>query len=207
MHESLTLAAVFVIGFFHAFEIDHLAAVSNIVTKRDTLLSAIKDGIYWGLGHTSTIFLVGIALIFLKFSFSEHFFSVFEGIVGMMLIAIGVLRMYQLYHKKIHDSTHNHNHHHSHKLAYGVGLIHGMAGSGSIVLLVISKVHNTWSGLLFLLVFGVGSILGMLLAAGLFSLPFSKRVSNNVMVRSGLILLSSVVCMGVGGLLFYENLL
>ncbi len=211
MHETFTIAAVFMIGFFHAFEMDHLAAVSTIVTKRKTLLSAIKDGIFWGLGHTSTIFLVGMALIFLKLSFDAQLFSDFEGIVGLMLIGIGGFRMYQLFYKNGHEHGHDvddeHHHSHSHKLAYGVGLIHGLAGSGSIVLLVISKVHNSWNSMLFLMIFGVGSILGMLVAAGIFSLPFSKKITKNQYLRKGLVVLSSLICISIGGILFYENLL
>ncbi len=207
MHETFTIAAIFMIGFFHAFEMDHLAAVSTIVTRRKTLLSAIKDGIYWGLGHTSTIFLVGMALIFLKLSFNSELFSDFEGIVGLMLIGIGGLRMYQLFQKKTPEHGHDGYHSHSHKLAYGVGLIHGLAGSGSIVLLVISKVHNSWNSMLFLIIFGIGSILGMLVAAGIFSLPFSKKISKNQYLRKGLVMLSSLICVSIGGILFYENLL
>ena len=205
MNESLTIVAIFFIGFFHAFEIDHLAVVSNMVTKRKTVLSAIKDGIFWGLGHSSTIFLVGMALIFLKFSFAATFFAFFEGIIGLVLIIIGIIRLYQLYTKKEADELIHKPH--SHKLAYGVGLIHGLAGSGSIVLFIISSVESRWNGVLFLLVFGIGSIIGMLIAAGIFSLPFSKRVSTNIYINMGLIILSSCICIGIGSLLFYENLL
>lgn len=205
MNESLTVVAIFSIGFFHAFEIDHLAVVSNMVTKRKTVLSAIKDGIFWGLGHTSTIFLVGMALIFLKLSFSTTFFTFFEGIIGLILIVIGLIRLYQLYENK-NISNHKHKPH-SHKLAYGVGLVHGLAGSGSIVLFIISKVENSWNGVLFLLVFGLGSIIGMLIAAGIFSLPFSKKISTHVYINMGLVILSSCICIGIGSLLFYENLL
>ena len=60
MEASVPLLFAAMIGFTHAFEADHLVAVSNIVTKRDKLLLAVKDGIYWGLGHTSTIFLIGL---------------------------------------------------------------------------------------------------------------------------------------------------
>ncbi len=69
---SLLFAAV--VGFGHAFEADHLVAVGNIVTKRDRLKLALKDGIFWGLGHSSTIFLIGIVMIIGKATWLNGYF-------------------------------------------------------------------------------------------------------------------------------------
>lgn len=198
------MAAVLTIGFFHAFEIDHLAAVSNIVTSRKTIWAAIKDGIFWGIGHSTTIFAVGIFMIGLRYSIAERYFSIFEALVGLMLIGLGLYRFFGLYQKRNIDD--NHTHQHSHHLAFGVGLIHGLAGSGSVILLVISQVHSSSMGLLFLVVFGVGTIVGMLVAAGIFSLPFSKRINRSVLIKKSLAVLSSILCIGVGALLITENL-
>lgn len=63
----LLLFGAAAIGFSHSFEADHLVAVSSIVTRRDSTISAIKDGIFWGLGHTSTILVVAIIYMIGKF--------------------------------------------------------------------------------------------------------------------------------------------
>ena len=89
MEASFPLLFAAAVGFGHAFEADHLVAVGNIVTKRDRLAFAIKDGIYWGLGHTSTIFLIGMIMIVGKSTFLNGYFGYFEAIVGLMLIILG----------------------------------------------------------------------------------------------------------------------
>lgn len=191
-----------IVGFGHAFEADHLLAVGNIVTKRDNILHAIKDGIYWGLGHTSTIFLIGLLMIVGKMTFFEGYFGYFEAVVGFMLIILGIVRIVQFFQKKDHDPKDADKFH----VAYGVGLIHGLAGSGAMILLVMTEVQGSMNSLIYLLVFGVGSVIGMLLAAGIFSLPFSRRITSNRTLQLSLVLLSSILCIGYGGYIMIENL-
>lgn len=202
MEASFPLLFAAVVGFSHAFEADHLVAVSNIVTKRDKLLLAIKDGIYWGLGHSSMIFLIGILIIIGKVTFLQGYFGYFEAIVGLMLILLGVFRLWRYYKNKERELDVDKNH----KMAYWVGLIHGLAGSGAMVLLVMTEVKGQFNSMIYLLIFGIGSIVGMLVAAGIFSLPFSKRFTANNHLQLLLIILSSALCIGYGALVVFENL-
>lgn len=200
------LFAAFV-GFGHAFEADHLVAVSNIVTKRSKLNLAIKDGIYWGLGHTSTILLIGIIIIMGKLVVDEKYFGYLEACVGVMLLFIGLYRFRTVF--KYNSSGHFHltndtSHHH---VAYGIGAVHGLAGSGVMVLLVMTEIKETFPSLLYLLIFGLGSVIGMLLASGLFSLPFSKLFTQNRKVQMILIILSSALCVFFGGKIIYQNII
>ena len=205
METSLPLLFAAVVGFGHAFEADHLVAVGNIVTKRDRLTLAIKDGIYWGLGHTSTIFLIGIIMIIGKATFLSGYFRYFEAIVGLMLVLLGIFRLYQYFNAgrkaaELMDSEGNHH------LAYGVGLVHGLAGSGAMILLVMTEIQGSFNSMMYLLIFGIGSVVGMLVAAGIFSLPFSKKLTNNQGLQLALIILSSLLCIGYGGYVMFENL-
>jgi hypothetical protein len=196
-------------GFTHAFEADHLLAVSSIVTKRDSLVLAVKDGVAWGLGHTSTILMVGCLIIVGRVAIAEHTFHYFEATVGLMLIGLGMYRLYKIIKMEQHLRTQPHFHAHphaGHRLAYGVGLVHGLAGSGSLVLLVMSQIPNQWAAVAYLLVFGLGSVLGMLLASGVFSLPFSRALVHNYALRLGLTCLSSTLCIGFGCKIVFENL-
>lgn len=201
-------------GFIHSFEADHLLAVSNIVTKRDSLILAVKDGMYWGLGHTSTIFLMGLVIILSKMMIDDEtpVFKYFESFVGLMLIGLGIYRLFKLYkyrqHLAEHHPTHDHLHDHSdsHKLAYGVGLIHGLAGSGAVILTAIGTVNGSFNALIFILIFGLGSVLGMLLASGVFSLPFSKKWTKNKDFQIILTILSCTLCIGFGVKVIFENL-
>jgi hypothetical protein len=206
--EFMPLLLASFVGFTHAFETDHLVAVSSIVTRRSSPLLAIKDGIYWGLGHTSTILMVGAVILLGRIAFEESDFRYFEAGVGLMLIGLGVYRLYKLYKTPLitlHD--HPHPYPQDFKLAYGVGLVHGLAGSGALLLTVLATTKSAVAGLTYLVIFGVGSIVGMMLAAGIFSLPFSEKILNNKTIRTALTLLSSLLCVGLGSIVVYENLL
>lgn len=194
-----------IVGFFHAFEADHLLAVSNIVTKRDRLLLAMKDGIYWGLGHTSTIFIVGLLMIVAKLAITENTFHYFEAAVGLMLITLGIFRLAKIWQNRM-SHEHPHDHSHNHKLAYSVGIVHGLAGSGSLVLAVIASMSSALNGMIYLLVFGLGSMVGMFLASSVFSLPFSKILFSNYLLQISLTIISSTLCIGFGAKVVYENL-
>jgi hypothetical protein len=211
-------------GFIHAFETDHVLAVSNIVSQRNRVAAAIKDGIFWGLGHTSTIFLIGVIMIFFKIKISENSFSYFEATVGLMLIVISVFRFYLFWrnerteiqihkHDDVEHNGENEQYHvhiggvHLHKTSYGIGIIHGLAGSGALVLLIMSQIPTVLGGLLYLLLFGVGSILGMAFVAGVFSVPFSRELFfSNRIVRTILVLISSGLCFAYGCYVMYQNL-
>lgn len=206
METSLPLLFAAIVGFSHAFEADHLVAVGNIVSKRDRMWLAIKDGVYWGLGHTSTILAIGLIIIVGRATFLDGYFGYFEALVGFMLVLLGVYRLYQYQRKRHHyDELIDLEDHH--QLAYGVGLVHGLAGSGAMILLVMTKVQGSFDSLVYLLIFGIGSIAGMLVAAGIFSLPFSKRITDNRLLKLSLIILSSLLCIGYGCFVMAENLM
>ena len=215
-------------GFTHAFEADHLLAVSSIVSSRNNVLSSMKDGVFWGLGHSSTIFVIGVLMILFRVGISEQTFHYFEALVGVMLITLAVYRLAKFFKKKKvvihshghchehdghnHDHSHLHvhvgdeKHGHSHSLAYSVGLVHGLAGSGALVLIVMTQIRNTVEGLSYLLIFSSGCILGMLVAAGLFSIPFSKRIMQARTLQIVLIVISCTLCLIYGTKSIYDNL-
>lgn len=182
------------VGFTHAFEADHLIAISNIVTHRTRTRLALKDGVYWGLGHTSTILIIGSVIILGKLIINESFFGYLEGIVGVLLIILGVDRL-----KRLSQTVHNHGRQRKgHRVAYSVGLIHGLAGSGAVVLLAMTEISGTFTELIYLIAFGAGSIVGMLIAAGLFSLPFTRYFTSIRQLHFGMRLFSGVLCIGYG---------
>ncbi|MEO7522503.1 MAG: hypothetical protein ABIT58_00335 [Ferruginibacter sp.] len=212
-------------GFVHAFEGDHLLAVSNIVSQRNSIRLSLKDGIYWGLGHTSTILLIGMLVMLFRVNISAQYFLYLETIVGIMLIALGFYRLKKLISSKkftihapalehdeigVHQHPHVHmdspsKHSHQHSLAYGIGLVHGLAGSGALIVMVMTQIKQPTNGLLFLLIFGFGSIGGMLIAAALFSIPFSKKILKGRGLQKSLIIISAMLCLVYGWVIVYNN--
>ena len=214
-------------GFAHAFEADHLLAVSNIVSSRNNVRMSLKDGIFWGLGHTSTIVLIGILVLIFRVNISPSNFQYLEALVGVMLIVLGIYRLRKLLpgagiviHKHGHDhgdsEHHEHlhvhiggdtaKHTHPHSLAYGVGLIHGLAGSGALILMVMFQIKEPLNGVVYLVVFGLGSVAGMFFAAGLFSIPFSRRILKAKNLQATLIVISAILCVGYGAFVIYKNI-
>jgi ABC-type nickel/cobalt efflux system permease component RcnA len=220
----ILLAYALYAGLFHAVEADHVLAVTNIVSQRNKVLPAVKDGIYWGLGHTSTIFLVGIVMILFKVNIPDRSFSYFEAAVGLMLILVASYRLYLFFREEQSFHFHKHSHEHAgvndhlhvhvhskgknlHKTSYGIGFVHGLAGSGALVVLVMTQIKSMAGSLLYLIIFGLGSIIGMTLIAGVFSIPFSKKLINSKALRTILVLTSSMLCLVYGCYVIYNNLL
>jgi len=92
-----------------------------------------------------------------------------------------------------------------HSLAYSVGLVHGLAGSGALIVMVMSQIQFAADGLMYLCIFCAGCIAGMLVAAGIFSIPFSRRITNARILQVCLIIISSALCILYGSKVIYEN--
>jgi len=116
-------------------------------------------------------------------------------------------------HKREHAGENKHLHTHIHlkgknlhKASYGIGIIHGLAGSGTLVVLIMTQIESVTNSILYLMIFGVGSIAGMTLVAGIFSVPFSKKIIGSKLLRTILIVVSSGLCFIYGCYVIYFNL-
>jgi len=185
----------FLLGLKHATEADHLAAVSTIVAERKSLWSSAFIGGIWGLGHTISLFLAGVFVLILNFQISENTERILEFCVGMMLTLLGLNVIRKLLKGgKLHFHAHEHGareHVHPHIHAFGqedetethhgfkfnpralvVGMVHGLAGSAGMMLLYLPTIETQALKLLYIVIFGIGSIGGMMLMSFLVGLPF-----------------------------------
>jgi len=191
-----TLILGFIIGIQHAFEPDHMAAVGTQLFKnksKNGITDLIKStftkssiiGVFWGAGHTTTLVVIGFLSYFFTISMHDDIFSAFELLVGIMLMSLGLTTMWKkkftFSHRhphqhsdgNLHFDIHDHddtNHKHAHK-SYLIGLIHGLAGSGSLVVLAAATLDSMEMTMTFILLFGIGSIIGMMVVSGLIGLP------------------------------------
>ena len=198
-----TLLFAAVVGFNHAFEADHVLAVGNLANKRGSFLEAIKDGLFWGLGHTSTIFAVGCVIILGKLTFDISTFSYFEVAVGLTLVALGIFRVVKAGSKVVTEDASMSG---DKKLAYSIGLLHGLAGSGAVILIALAEIQSSSLSIIYLLLFGSGSILGMMLVAALFKIPLSPKAGISTALQKGFVLLSGILCIGYGAYMIYSFL-
>jgi high-affinity nickel permease len=214
------------LGFRHAFETDHLAAVSNIVTRRESIFLAMKDGTFWGLGHGFSILMIGFFMLSLRFAIPERYFQSMEGAVGLMIIGLGIFRLWQFFrqsplhihrHEHEHDgqkhvhfhfhtsAAQEHTHSHLHRISFGVGIIHGLAGSGVLVVAAMSAMKTMGSSLLFLIIFSIGCIAGMMVAALVLGLPFFKKFPSLIRIQQVLVIISCALCLVLGSKIMLQN--
>jgi len=184
----------FLLGMRHATDADHVIAVSTIVSKERGLLKAGLIGALWGVGHTVTIFVVGIAIIVFKIAIPTRLGLSMEFSVGLMLILLGVLNLSGVMQRWMSKIDHVHEgislagHMHIVEMTQerdgrlggwnmtrplAVGIVHGMAGSAAIALLVMTTIPTPLWQILYILLFGIGTIAGMMLTTACIALPIS----------------------------------
>lgn len=158
------------IGLSHSIESDHVIAVSNLVDVRQSFLKEAFRGASWGAGHTVSVMCSTLVLLFIKNSIEVSESISLELLVGIMMIVIGMVRLFSISSKK-----HIHPHPEKKYLFFNVGLIHGLAGSGAIAVLLSTQIHSFYEQIKFLLLFGMGTMIGMGIIAAFFTrLKFLK---------------------------------
>jgi sulfite exporter TauE/SafE len=208
----------FLLGARHALDTDHIVAVSTMLTHTPDFRRSGLVGLCWGVGHTAMLLAVGLAVIALQVTIPQSVAQAFEAGVGVMLVVLGGALALTLYREHWHLHAHAHDgeqhlHLHSHRLGadhghrHGwsdslrpvlVGMVHGLAGSAALMLVVLSTVRTPWEGIAYILVFGLGSILGMVALGILVSVPFVLSVSQGRLVQVAVQGLASVASIGFG---------
>jgi high-affinity nickel-transport protein len=176
----------------HAFEPDHLAAVSALVTRERSGYQAALVGAWWGLGHTLSLLAVGAALILLRAEMTPRVSEAFEFCVALMLVGLGwrAIRQAAVEGTDGPPKPHQHGHLvHTHpgvpahvhvgrwtlaRRPLLVGAVHGLAGSGALTALVLTTLPTTTARVLYISLFGLGSTLGMAALSGLLGWPLAR---------------------------------
>jgi hypothetical protein len=160
-----------ILGLRHAFEADHIAAVSTIVSREKSPLRSGAIGAFWGVGHLTSLLLVGLPVITLALRLPRGLDVPLELGVATMIVFLGV--------GGLTKSSTAPAHGHSHSLRalgtrpFWVGAAHGLAGSGALTLVILATMPSRADGLLYLGAFGFGSILGMAVASAALSVPLA----------------------------------
>jgi len=188
-----TLGLGLLLGLKHAFDSDHLIAVSTIVTRERSAWRSLWIGLFWGIGHTFTLLLVGLAVLGLKKQIPPPVGLSLECLIGLVLVGLGLTTLYDCWRKQVHahrhvhaDTLHTHfhmhanspAHQHSHPVRLGlrpvvIGMFHGLAGSAALMLLVVATIPSPALGLMYIAIFGCGSIISMGLISLLMGVFFS----------------------------------
>jgi hypothetical protein len=165
-----TLALGFSLGVLHATDPDHVVAVATLVTERRGIRGALRVGAFWGVGHALTLLVIGGALVLLRWVVPPALEAAFELCVAAMLVWLGVRTLRRAAPDDHPGSTG--------LRGFMVGALHGLAGSAAVALAVLTQVEGVVEGLGYLVAFGAGTVLGMMVATGLIGVPLSLRVAN-----------------------------
>jgi nitrile hydratase accessory protein len=191
-----------VLGMRHALEPDHLAAVSTLITGERSSAKAAWLGAWWGLGHTLTLFTAGALLVVLQAEMPAIVAHVLEVCVAVLLVGFGVRAIHHGARRALKGPTHSHKKPKALSLLQVdrwtlarpllVGAVQGLAGSGALTALVVTTLPSTATRLAYLMLFGVGSTVGMVLLSGLLGWPIARLGSHHVCVRTLSLVVGSV---------------
>ena len=213
----------FLLGMQHAMEADHIAAVSSLAARRSNISDIVKHGLTWGLGHTLTLLVFAGAAIMLGHAIPEQVARPLETAVGVMVVGLGAHVLWRLRRDRVHFHQHRHRdgsqhiHLHSHssdtesheRIAHMhdhgfrwrsliVGLMHGMAGSAALLVLAVSQVANPVYGIIYVLLFGVGSMIGMAALSSVIAIPLAASARWLTWANRGLQGAVGIVTIGIG---------
>jgi hypothetical protein len=188
---SLELALV--LGMRHALDADHVAAVGTLIEPNTRMRGVAGVAARWALGHGATLLGVGLALIMLGLKLPGHFETTAEVVVATTLIGLGLRRLL----------TRGEHAHAPGRGAFAVGLLHGLAGSGPMVLLAVSTVDQRAHALLYLVLVSLGTLFGMVGMAAIFALPLAHAAGRSSM-RRGIELLAGIASIAAGLRLVWE---
>jgi sulfite exporter TauE/SafE len=208
---TAVLALGFALGMRHALDADHLAAVATLATRSRSVAQTVLQGVAWGTGHTLTLMFFGGAVLVAGAVVPARAAQALELAVGVMLVVLGADALYRLRRERVHFHPHRHTdgvahfHAHSHRgesaphdparhehphgfpaRALVVGMVHGMAGSAALVLLSLEALRSPAWGLVYIAVFGLGSILGMAALSAAIAVPLRLSARRLTRARDGL---------------------
>ncbi len=218
----MTLLAILALGFFlgmrHATDSDHVVAITTIVSRERSPRAALGIGALWGLGHSVTILLVGGAIVLFGWVIPPRVGLSMEMSVAVMLIVLGAMNLSSLL-SRIGQAAHSHAHatppappspEHEHAHVRGplrplaIGVVHGLAGSAAVALLVLATIKSASMALLYLAIFGAGTVAGMMLLTLAMAVPISAMSRRFDNLELGLSRVTGLVSIAFGLFLAYQ---
>jgi high-affinity nickel-transport protein len=185
----LTFITSLMLGMRHATDSDHVVAVTAIASRERSVMKAAWLGALWGFGHTLTLLLAGGAIILFKVTFTPRLGLSMEFAVAVMLVVLGLLNLFEIRPRAA--SLNN-------ARPFLVGVVHGLAGSAAAVLLIVPLIPDPRWAVVYLLVFGFGTVVGMTLITLSIAAPSLLLASRMAGMQRSLRLASGAVSVVFG---------
>ncbi len=218
------------LGMQHALEADHLAAVASLAARNRSKRNIIRHGAVWGLGHMLTLSVFAGVVVLSERAVSASLAEWLEFAVGITLILLGAGVLCRIIRERVHFHVHRHAdgqvHLHAHSHARDgqphrlsehdhvhaggfplrsllVGMMHGLAGSAALVVVAATALHSPLEGLIYVILFGLGSVAGMALLSVVIAVPLSLTANLLNWANRGLQGVIGLATMGLGSVIIF----
>jgi cytochrome c biogenesis protein CcdA len=206
------------LGMVHSFDPDHLIAVSTLLCNNKSLRKSVVSASVWAFGHSFVLFFVGLALLIFKVSIPDGIINLFELTAGILLIILGAFVIgpiisqklgltrtknqtnyssYPLFHKHQPNSSNEHSHSYFHKSVF-IGALQGLGGSAALMLVTLATVNSVEIGLIFIFLFGLGLIFGMVCISCLLGSILAYTANNLTKIHLMIKVITGSVSIGFG---------
>jgi ABC-type nickel/cobalt efflux system permease component RcnA len=224
MEWLVLLGIALFLGMRHSLDPDHVVAVSTLVSEERRLWPAAWLGFIWGVGHLIPIALVGLPLLILHLELAPRFENIADVGVGILLMLLGVVTLWRVIKEHVHFDVHSHNetvHGHFHRpghrhptvklerrqwITFGFGLVHGLGGSGAVAVLSMQASPTLGMAILWLLLFGLGTALGMFAMTLFIAAPALTVASRRGTVHASIRTVAGFVSLLFGGYMIWTIL-
>ena len=197
----VALGIAFVLGLRHASDPDHLVAVTSLVAAEDgDTRKATRLGAWWGVGHAAMLLLIGLPLILLKSGLPAWLEGGAEKAVGVVILALAARVIFKWVRGDYRAGAHAHDDGHSRRRhlrrgegprhrhtavrspgqALAIGMLHGLAGTGAVVLLLIAALPSQLEAALALALFAPMSVVSMALCTTAFAWVLTRPLIEPV---------------------------
>lgn len=201
----VVLAAAVLLGLRHATDPDHLTAVSTLIAadRQRHTRKAGGLGLSWGLGHATTLALLGLPIVLFSHYLPDLVVQAAEVAIGVVIIALaarllirwrhghfhahqhahgGVQHRHLHGHRSRQSGAHEHEHEHGHMQllgrspvqSYGIGLIHGIGGSAGVGILLLAGIEDKKVGVVALFTFALFTAVSMAIASTAFGYAITR---------------------------------
>jgi sulfite exporter TauE/SafE len=213
------------LGLKHAMEADHVSTVATLASRSSSTRQTVGVAAAWGLGHASSLVVLGTVLVALGATLPAAVARAFELAIGLILIALGVDVLRRLRQRRVHLHVHEHGgtrhlHAHAHeeksdqhdhphgsslwRRSLLIGGVHGLAGSAAVTVLALPA-GSIGRALVYLLVFGAGTVLGMVALTLVVSLPLKVSFERNQWVWIAVQVSLSMIDLSLGAWIVVQS--
>lgn len=208
----------FLLGMRHALDPDHLIAVTVLGTQSEARTgSLMRHALAWGFGHSAMLLALAALIVLSQGQISPGLSSILQALAAGMLVAIGAATLWRLRSAPSPSATTIHTHAHAHSHAPGtpatgsadrggqhlgrtllIGLTQGLAGSAALLVVAVSAMREPALSILYVLLFGVGSMAGMVALAATLTLPLARVAARSERLYRALSLLAGLFAVVLG---------